>query len=103
MGEFWDKIPNCENRGKSGLYDLPESMEHILIDCDRSSASCIIWRAASDLWCMRESNWPEIRFETILGCNLAVLRNTKGKKKPGAKMRTAINASSMEEMKKISL
>ncbi|KAG1760574.1 ribonuclease H-like protein [Suillus occidentalis] len=84
IGEFWDKIPHCENRGKCGLCDSPESMEHILIDCDKSSASRIIWKAASDLWRKRESNWPEIQFGTILGCNLAVLRDAKGKKKLGA-------------------
>ncbi|KAG1859325.1 hypothetical protein DFJ58DRAFT_715721 [Suillus subalutaceus] len=82
--EFWDKIPHCENRGKCGLCDSPESMEHILLDCDNSSTSRIIWKAASDLWCKREPNWPEIRFGMILRCNLATFSNTKGKTKVGA-------------------
>ncbi|KAG1773495.1 ribonuclease H-like protein [Suillus occidentalis] len=84
IGEFWDKIPNCENRGKCSLCDLPESMEHILLDCNQSSASRVIWEAAADLWKKREANWPQIRFGTILGCNLAVLKDIKGKKKLGA-------------------
>lgn len=50
IGDFWDKIPNYEQRGQSGLCHSPETMEHILLECG-SLASRSIWWAASDLWC----------------------------------------------------
>lgn len=84
IGEYWDKILNCENRGRCGLCDLLKSMEHILLECRESPMSRIIWEVASDLWLKRETEWPEICIGTIFGCNLAVLHDTKGKNKPGA-------------------
>ncbi|KAG2755617.1 hypothetical protein P692DRAFT_201836748 [Suillus brevipes Sb2] len=54
IGEFWDKIPNYEGRGECGICRLPETMEHILIECN-SIAVCTIWQAAKDLWCKRET------------------------------------------------
>ncbi|KAG2744934.1 hypothetical protein P692DRAFT_20849982 [Suillus brevipes Sb2] len=81
IGEFWDKIPNYEHRGKCGLCGSLETMEHILIECE-SVASRTIWKAAEDLWCKREDSWPEIRFGTILSSNLANLDHS-GKKKIG--------------------
>ncbi|KAG2088266.1 uncharacterized protein F5147DRAFT_748446 [Suillus discolor] len=81
IGEFWDKIPNCEMRGRCGLCDLPESMEHILLDCDKSTASKTIWKAAKELWQKHESNWPGVCFGTILGCNLITFRDPQKKLK----------------------
>ncbi|KAG2337919.1 hypothetical protein BDR05DRAFT_978344 [Suillus weaverae] len=69
IGNFWEKIPNYENRES-------ENMEHILLDCDKSNTSRIIWAATKDLWLKRESSWPHIKFGTILG-------DEKGKKKEG--------------------
>ncbi|KAG1781340.1 hypothetical protein EV702DRAFT_1177564 [Suillus placidus] len=63
IGKFWDNIPQYEIRGQS---------------------SRVIWKAAKDLWLQRETSWPEIRFGTILGCNLITLCNTEGKTKVGA-------------------
>ncbi|KAG1771544.1 ribonuclease H-like protein [Suillus occidentalis] len=84
IGEFWDKIPHYENRGKCGLCSLPESMDHILLECDESPASRVIWKAAKDLWLKRENNWPDICFGSILGCNLITVRDSDGKEKVGA-------------------
>ncbi|KAG1734359.1 hypothetical protein EDD22DRAFT_982468 [Suillus occidentalis] len=62
IGDFWDKISNYEQRGQCGLCRLPESMEHILINCN-SLASCTIWKATS--------------------CNLATFINKDGKEMMG--------------------
>ncbi|KAG1853362.1 ribonuclease H-like protein, partial [Suillus subluteus] len=83
IGDFWDKIPHYEHRGSCGLCGALESMEHILIECE-STVSRVIWDAAKNLWLKREPNWPVIKFGTILGCNLTIIRNTKGKKKLGS-------------------
>ncbi|KAG1853775.1 hypothetical protein C8R48DRAFT_749589 [Suillus tomentosus] len=59
-------------------------MDHILLDCDASPASRVIWKAAKDLWLRCESRWPEIHFGTILGCNLITVRYSDGKEMVGA-------------------
>ncbi|KAG1804166.1 uncharacterized protein BJ212DRAFT_1270310, partial [Suillus subaureus] len=83
IGKFWDKIPHCETRGLCSLCNSPESMEHILLNYDKSPASGITWKAASDLWCKHKSSWPKIQFSTILGCNLGMLHDVEGKEKLG--------------------
>lgn len=82
IGEFWDKIPHYEHRGICGICNSLETMEHILIGCE-SVASRTIWQAAEDLWCKREDSWPEIRFGTILSCNLANLNHNNDKSTTG--------------------
>ncbi|KAG1849031.1 hypothetical protein F4604DRAFT_1973370 [Suillus subluteus] len=82
--QIWLSIRAREiQTSKCGLCDSPESMEHILLNCDKLSASRIIWKAVSNLWCKRDPNWPVIHFGTILGWNLATFSNTKGKTKVG--------------------
>lgn len=49
-------------------------MDHILLECDASPASRVIWKAAKDLWLKRENSWPDICFGSILGCNLITVR-----------------------------
>ncbi|KAG1789812.1 uncharacterized protein HD556DRAFT_1433543 [Suillus plorans] len=66
IGEFWEKIPNYKQRGQCGLCQSPESIEHILLDCD-SLVSRTIWKAARDLWCS----------------NLITFNNESGKKMTG--------------------
>lgn len=81
--DFWENIPNFENRGRCGLCGEPKNMEHILLECDKSLASKVIWGAAKDIWLKREISWPCIRFGTTLGCYLANFKDGKGKKKVG--------------------
>ncbi|KAG1745582.1 hypothetical protein EDD22DRAFT_786041 [Suillus occidentalis] len=79
ISEFWEKIPQFEQRGKCNICGVPETMEHILLECDATPQGTI-WKAAQELWCKRETSWPSIRFGTILGCNLAAFRNDNGKR-----------------------
>ncbi|KAG1800547.1 ribonuclease H-like protein, partial [Suillus variegatus] len=83
LGEFWQNIPNCEHRGTCRLCGGIESMEHILVECEDSPARKLIWELAEKLWCWREDAWPNIRFGTILGCNLAHFTDTKKKRLEG--------------------
>lgn len=82
IGEFWDKIPNYEQRGLCRMCNIPETMEHILLEYKYPTTKTI-WQVARDLWCKREETWPEIRFGMILGCNLAKFYNSNRKNKPG--------------------
>ncbi|KAG1809887.1 uncharacterized protein HD556DRAFT_1428133 [Suillus plorans] len=83
LGEFWQNIPNYEHRGTCRLCGGIESMEHILVECEDSPARKLIWKLAEKLWCRRKDTWPNIRFGTILGCNLAHFMDTKKKRLEG--------------------
>ncbi|KAG1769047.1 hypothetical protein EV702DRAFT_1251637 [Suillus placidus] len=81
-GFIWKSLHGTYKIGMCGICGSLKMMEHILIDCE-SLTSCMIWQAASNLWCKREANWPKIHFGTILSCNLADFNDNGGKKKPG--------------------
>ncbi|KIJ06161.1 hypothetical protein PAXINDRAFT_92421 [Paxillus involutus ATCC 200175] len=83
IGEYWDRITNLERRGRCHLCGETETMEHILLECDESLASQTIWGLAECLWRKRETYWPEIRFGTILGCNLINFTDNKNRKQRG--------------------
>ncbi|KAG1859488.1 hypothetical protein C8R48DRAFT_748606 [Suillus tomentosus] len=65
ISDFWENIPNYENCGKCSLCGASETMEHILLECDKSAASKTIWNAAQKLWCKREATWPHIILESV--------------------------------------
>ncbi|KAG1837674.1 hypothetical protein C8R48DRAFT_751614 [Suillus tomentosus] len=83
LGEFWQNIPNFEQRGTCNLCREVESMEHILTECENSPARKIIWKLAEELWKKREKDWPDVRYGTILGSNLAHFTDSKGKRLEG--------------------
>jgi ribonuclease HI len=83
LGEFWQNIPNFEQRGTCNLCGEVESMEHILIECENSPARKTIWKLAEELWKKREKDWPDVRYGTILGSNLAHFTDSKGKRLEG--------------------
>lgn len=67
IGDFWLNVPNYENRGNCPLCGETESMPHILLECEKSTAIVTVWKAASTLWNLREESWPTIKYGTILG------------------------------------
>lgn len=83
IGEYWSRIPNYDQRSKCALCGEEETMEHILVDCDASQASKIIWNLARQLWLKREKKWPKITIGTILGANLVKFVNKSGKTTEG--------------------
>ncbi|KAN0085904.1 hypothetical protein V8E55_007038 [Tylopilus felleus] len=75
IGEYWERITNMEIRSKCHLCGELENMEHILLNCQESIATRIIWELARELWLHCEREWPEISYGTILGCNLLTFRS----------------------------
>ncbi|KAG2738218.1 hypothetical protein P692DRAFT_20759351 [Suillus brevipes Sb2] len=83
IGDFWLNVPNYENRGNCPLCGETESMPHILLECEKSTAIVTVWKAASTLWNLREESWPTIKYGTILGSNLVKFKDEEGKNLPG--------------------
>ena len=83
IGHYWTQIPNHEQREKCGLCGQSETIEHILLECDKSITRQIVWKEAKDVWTRRETHWPEIDLGTTLGSSLIKFKDTHGKLVPG--------------------
>ncbi|KAG2336829.1 hypothetical protein BDR05DRAFT_896211, partial [Suillus weaverae] len=79
IGKYWEKIPNFEQQGKCGLCGDTETMEHILLECTKSTAKETVWASVKTLWLKREKSWLEIMVGSIMGCNLAKFKNERNK------------------------
>ena len=67
IGQFWENIPNYEQRSLCQSCQVTESMDHILTECS-ALPNRIIWSLAEDTWPHRNIPWPTISLGIILGC-----------------------------------
>ncbi|KAI0744992.1 hypothetical protein C8Q76DRAFT_604965, partial [Earliella scabrosa] len=66
VGSYWDNIRGYEQRGTCAHCDVPETMEHILIDC--SAPGCKqIWRLTIELLRKAGIRISDVAFGTVLG------------------------------------
>ncbi|KAJ7195055.1 hypothetical protein GGX14DRAFT_377294, partial [Mycena pura] len=78
VGDFWTHIENLETIVVCPTCAVPESLEHIAMECDASGAK-LIWQLTEKLWSMKYSNWPILSWGLILGCNLVKFKHSNGK------------------------
>ena len=75
IGKFWDDIPQYAHRARcASCNDSPETLEHILIDCD-NAAIPTIWNLARQTWPMSFGPWPDIQLGLVLGCGSIALQD----------------------------
>jgi hypothetical protein len=55
VGDFWTHIENLEAIAVCPTCGVPESLEHIPMECDASGAK-LIWQLTEELWAMKYSN-----------------------------------------------
>jgi hypothetical protein len=67
IGTFWEDINNFEDRQNCGTCGIPESMSHILTDC-QATPTWLIWNLAKHYWPSTRYIWPEPSLGIILGC-----------------------------------
>ncbi|KIM64465.1 hypothetical protein SCLCIDRAFT_115007 [Scleroderma citrinum Foug A] len=73
IGNFWNNIPHLAQRTHCTICNKsPESLDHILIDCENNTTSTI-WRLAQQTWPSTFGPWPEIHLGLILGCGSIAL------------------------------
>ncbi|KAL1678588.1 hypothetical protein EV122DRAFT_177620, partial [Schizophyllum commune] len=70
IGDYWEKIPNFEQRGTCPVCQTTESMEHILFGCDAKGQE-VVWRLAKELWDRKHPDWPTLNLGTVLSCGIA--------------------------------
>ncbi|KAE9391841.1 hypothetical protein BT96DRAFT_831489, partial [Gymnopus androsaceus JB14] len=86
VGRFWKHTPECEERMMCAHCNEIESLEHILLECDRPWRR-LIWEMAKSLWPKTPDHgpWKEPNLGIILGTNLLEFKDAKGKPAPGVK------------------
>ncbi|KAH7915101.1 ribonuclease H-like protein [Hygrophoropsis aurantiaca] len=68
IGEFWQGIPNFEQRARCpSCNDPTESMEHILTECHQGPQR-MIWDLVKKIWPHPQHPWKHPTIGTILGC-----------------------------------
>jgi hypothetical protein len=82
VGYFWDHIPNCEIFGQCHTCRVPETLEHIMLEC-LAPGTQQIWRLAEKFWKLRYASWIKLNWGLLLGCGLSRFRSTKGRILPG--------------------
>ncbi|KAJ6579277.1 hypothetical protein B0H10DRAFT_1835959 [Mycena sp. CBHHK59/15] len=77
VGDFWLHINTLEIRGQCHVCNVPESLEHITLECD-APGQRLIWNLMRQLWSKKYSQWPTLNWGLILGCNLARFKSDQG-------------------------
>ena len=73
IGKFWDDIPQYAHRANCAkCNESPESLEHILFDCENATIATI-WKLAEQTWPTSFGQWPDIQLGLVLGCGSIAL------------------------------
>lgn len=83
LGTWWQQIPNCADRALCKHCHVPESMEHILLECTIPGRSKV-WDLAKTLWDKKNADWPvDFDIGHILGAALCQPIDRRGKRRRG--------------------
>ncbi|KAK0455780.1 uncharacterized protein EV420DRAFT_1692604 [Desarmillaria tabescens] len=84
IGHFWERLgPQYAPRGECPHCKVPESMEHILIECSIEGRATL-WNLAQELWEKKNQAWIPPTYGVALGATLVQIRTTEGKVDRGA-------------------
>jgi hypothetical protein len=84
VGRRWLHMPGYEERATCQYCEEIESMEHILIECQKPGQADV-WKLARDFLAQKEIELPQrMTMGLILGCSLTDFKDFRGKKIPGA-------------------
>ncbi|KAI9059681.1 RnaseH-domain-containing protein [Trametes sanguinea] len=65
VGEFWDNIPGYEQRATCTTCGVPESLEHIVVDCE-ARATVHTWELVHEFLRMKGIAVPVITFGAVM-------------------------------------
>ena len=81
VGYYWDHIPNCEIFGECPLCKAPETLQHILLECNAPERK-LIFQLTENLWRLKYNDWPSLSWGLVLGCNLVRFTTASGQPIP---------------------
>ncbi|KAK6984955.1 hypothetical protein R3P38DRAFT_2806009 [Favolaschia claudopus] len=82
VGMFWDHIPNLEHFGRCVICGVPETLEHIALQCDARGQKTV-WNLCERTWKLRYPLWPKLYWGLLLGCALPRFRSSRGSRLRG--------------------
>jgi hypothetical protein len=77
VGDFWLHTETLTMRGECQTCRVPETLEHIALDCD-APGQRLIWNLTKQLWLKKYRQWPTLNWGLVLGCNLVKFKSDKG-------------------------
>jgi hypothetical protein len=77
VGDFWTHIDTLQVRGRCHSCDVPETLEHLALECNAPGQQ-LIWHLAQQLWSKKYGSWPTLSWGLILGCNLLRFKSDRG-------------------------
>jgi hypothetical protein len=77
VGDFWSHIDTLEIQGRCHVCDVPETLEHIALECSTPERK-LIWDLSEQLWSKKYNDWPNLNWGLVLGCGLVTFRSEKG-------------------------
>ncbi|KAF9001722.1 hypothetical protein BDQ17DRAFT_1244200, partial [Cyathus striatus] len=82
-GKFWKHLNGLEHRAHCPECNTEETLEHILTEC-KASGQEVVWKLTQQLLRMKNIQWEDISFGSIIGCGLANWKTEDGTRCPGA-------------------
>ncbi|KAL0566859.1 hypothetical protein V5O48_015140, partial [Marasmius crinis-equi] len=82
VGKYWRNIPNYDERAECRHCRKPESIRHILLECNAPGQN-EIWSLAKEMWENKNTPWPRLGLGTILSCGHTTFETAEGKPDPG--------------------
>ncbi|KAJ7756670.1 hypothetical protein B0H16DRAFT_1314852, partial [Mycena metata] len=64
VGSHWRNIPNYEHYAICPHYQVDETMEHILLECNAPGRE-VLWNLAQELWEKGGCAWPEMDYSNF--------------------------------------
>jgi hypothetical protein len=77
VGDFWYHIDTLELQGRCHVCGVPETLEHIALECDAPGQK-LIWDLTREIWSKKYDRFPEMSWGLVLGCNLVKFKTVKG-------------------------
>ncbi|KAJ7305532.1 hypothetical protein DFH08DRAFT_633301, partial [Mycena albidolilacea] len=74
VGDFWSHIKNSEIKGICHTCSVPESLEHIALECGAPGQK-LIWLFTQQLWTLKYDRWPDLNWGLIPGSNLVKFKS----------------------------
>ncbi|KAJ7714787.1 hypothetical protein B0H14DRAFT_2288245, partial [Mycena olivaceomarginata] len=59
VSDFWLHVDTLEIRGTFPACNVPESLEHIALECDALRQK-LIWTLTEQLWSKKYRDWPKL-------------------------------------------
>jgi len=82
-GPYWFKMPELSERGICQTCNTPETMQHIVFNCEANQCN-MIWNAARAICSKKNIDTPDLDITTIMALPLVNIKSETGKIRPGA-------------------